>query len=147
MVPYGMYVLTVGRGEAAQGCTVTWLTQCSFEPPLLASGIKRDTPIFAEMKTSRLFALSVLGTGQKDIAVSFFKRTGMANGKLGDHPVDVHDTGIPVLADAPAWLECEVVSIVEEGDHAVVVSRVIGAGLRRETKILTVEECGVKYGG
>jgi len=148
MVPYGLYVLAVGEGDAAQACTITWLTQCSFEPPLVAAGIKRDTPIFAELKVSRKLAVSVIGTGQKDIAFTFFKRQAVKDGKLGKYEVEAAPrTGVPVLVDAPAWIEGEVVSIVEEGDHAVVVSRVVGAGVRRETKVLTIEECGVKYGG
>jgi len=44
MIPYGLYVLTSesndGRVAAA---TINWVTQASFEPPLLAIGVKDDS--------------------------------------------------------------------------------------------------------
>jgi hypothetical protein len=33
------------------------------------------------------------------------------------------------------------------GDHSCVVGEVTNAVLKRDYKILTLEECGVKYGG
>ena len=44
MIPYGLYVLT---GETAGGrvtaSTVNWVTQASFEPPLVAVGVKVES--------------------------------------------------------------------------------------------------------
>ena len=54
---------------------------------------------------------------------------------------------MPILVDAPAWVEGEVTDIVERGDHAVVIGEVSEAGVRRESPVLALAECGVFYGG
>ena len=43
MIPYGLYVLTAAnkKGEIA-AATVNWVTQASFEPPLVMMGMKTD---------------------------------------------------------------------------------------------------------
>ena len=49
--------------------------QTSFEPPPLALGVKAASGAFQHLKGNSAFALSILGTGQKDIAFAFFKPT------------------------------------------------------------------------
>lgn len=147
MIPYGLFVLGVGEGEKATASTVNWVTQASFAPPLVVVGVKADTGTYALLKETNKFAMSVLGTGQKDLAFSFFKHVEPKDGKFGDIAYETNSTGAPIIADAPAWFECEVATLVEEGDHAIVVGRVIEAGVRHEADTLTLKECGVNYGG
>lgn len=147
MIPYGLYVLSAKHGDALATGTINWLTQASFEPPLVAMGVKRDSHVFEAVKGSHQFALSILGTGQKDVAFAFFRHVEPENGKLAGHAYETQQTGAPILTGAPAWVEGRVTDIVERGDHAVVIGQVTNAGVRSETKALTLEECGVKYGG
>lgn len=147
MIPYGLYVLGVGRDNRATASTVNWLTQASFQPPLVVVGVKDGTVTLERLKANGSFAVSVLGTGQKDTAFAFFKHVEPENGKLAGYAYETQSTGAPVLLDAPAWFECDLVTTVEEGDHAIVVGRVVDAGVRQETKTLTLAECGVNYGG
>src|ERR1051325_8349156 len=73
-IPYGLFVLpgqaNDGRAPAA---TINGVTQASFEPPLVAVGVKADSHAHAIIKESRTFALNVLGKDQKDVAYTFFK--------------------------------------------------------------------------
>ena len=36
---------------------------------------------------------------------------------------------------------------VEEGDHIIVVGKVVEAGINQQMDALTLKECGVNYGG
>ncbi len=45
MIPYGLYVLTAEADGSTCAATVNWVTQASFEPPLLALGIKADSRV------------------------------------------------------------------------------------------------------
>lgn len=147
MITYGLYVLGVeSQGEMA-AASVTWVSQASFEPPLVMLGVKRDARPFALLKESRRFALSFLETGQAVIARTFFKTQSPEGGTLGGLRFSVEKTGAPILADALAFIEGDVVSIDETGDHAVVVAQVVGAGARREGSPLTLREVGLSYGG
>lgn len=147
MIPYGLYVLGAGEGQRASVSTVNWVTQASFAPPLVAVGVRADSHAFSLIQETQKFAMSVLGTGQKDVAFSFFKHADPVDGAFSGHAYETHSTGAPVLCGAPAWFECEVSSVVEGGDHALVVGHVIDAGVREQTKPLTLDECGVQYGG
>ena len=147
MIPYGLYVLGTNDAGELGAAAINWLTQASFKPPLLAMGIKTDSQTLQHLKTNASFALSILGTGQKEIAFAFFKPTERDGDTLNGYRFETLETGAPLLADAPAWVEGRVTDVIERGDHAVVVGEVTAAGVRQEMGTLTLQECGVFYGG
>ena len=52
MIPYGMFVLTTksSDGKNLGAATVNWITQTSFAPPLIAVGVKADSPAHVHIK-------------------------------------------------------------------------------------------------
>lgn len=147
MIPYGLQVLGVSDGTSLDVASINWTTQVSFQPPLVVIGVKKDSKPFGILKNGRKFALSFLESGQRDLAFAFFKSVEPQGGKFGDYAYETHDTGCPIISDAASWVEAEVVSIDETGDHAAVVGRVVNAGVKKEAKPLTLAEMGVNYGG
>lgn len=152
MIPYGLYVLTAAVEDSVGSGTVNWVSQMSFEPPLLALGVKTDTKSFANLQAGGAMALSFLGSGQGDLAFAFFGDATIE----GDHFVtkdariafERTPGGAIVLSDAPAWAELRLRETVEIGDHAVVVVEVTDVGLRSEDpQVLTLKELGLNYGG
>jgi len=156
MIPYGIYVLTAddGKGNIA-AATVNWVTQSAFAPPLVVVGVKTDSGAYRIVKETKAFALNMLGKEQKGVAFAFFKPTQVADGKLSGQAYRKGTTGVPILADAPGAVECRVTSIVEQGDHHVVVGEVVEAHLNRppagrpDAAILEMKDLGdnVFYGG
>src|SRR5688572_7907502 len=73
MIPYGLYVLGAREGDEINAGTVNWVTQCSFQPPLVAIGVKRDSHLYAMLQSTPVFSLSFLESGQKDLAFAFFR--------------------------------------------------------------------------
>src|SRR5919204_635034 len=62
MIPYGLYVLTAAHKDGrVAAAAVNWVTQASFEPPLVAVGVKADSGAHALIKDTKAFALNVLG--------------------------------------------------------------------------------------
>jgi len=44
MIPYGLYVLTAKDQEGSvAAATVNWVTQTSFQPPLIVIGVRADS--------------------------------------------------------------------------------------------------------
>jgi flavin reductase (DIM6/NTAB) family NADH-FMN oxidoreductase RutF len=84
------------------------------------------------VKTAQKFALNMLGKDQKGLAFTFFKPASVADGKLSGQTYRKGATGAPLLVDAPGAVECNVTSIVEQGDHHIVVGEVIEAHLNRQ---------------
>ena len=156
MIPYGLYVLAAetkdGRVAAA---TVNWVTQASFEPPLVAVGVKADSATHAIIKESGAFSLNVLGKGQQSTAYAFFKSVEREGEKIGGELFRTGETGSPILASAPAFIECSVVRTVEEGDHSVFIGKVVQASVhseptgRPDEATLWLKDLGEKifYGG
>ena len=151
LIPYGLYVLTVTGEQPASG-TINWVSQMSFEPPLLALGVKRDTRSFANLKAGGTAALSFLGTGQGELAFAFFGDAAIEGLELVTKsrrvPFEHTPGGAIVLTEAPAWAQLHVRETVELGDHAVVVAEVTDIGLRHDApEPLTLRELGLNYGG
>lgn len=156
MIPYGLYVLTTDDGKGTlSAATVNWLTQASFAPPLVAIGVKADSHGRQALKDGALFGLCMLGKDQKDVAYTFFKPTVVEGGKLSGQPFHKSATGVPILDAALAAVECRVTTIVEGGDHHVVIAEVIEAHVmkppagRPDAAILEMKDLGdnVFYGG
>jgi flavin reductase (DIM6/NTAB) family NADH-FMN oxidoreductase RutF len=147
MIPYGLYVLGAKHGTEYAAGTINWVTQTSFKPPLVAMGVKQDSGLYAVLKASGSFALSFLESGQKDMAFAFFKPTRVEGQMVNGHHFETHETGAPVIAAAAAWVEGHIVGEVAMGDHHCFVGEVTNAVQKRDAKLLTLEECGVKYGG
>ncbi len=141
-----------GRISAA---TVNWVTQASFKQPLVAVGVKTDSQIHDIIKTAGNFALNVLGNGQQGTAYSFFKPAERDGQKISGEPFRAGSTGAPVLENTPAFVECRLVTTVEEGDHSIFVGEVVDEGVTQEPEgradeaTLLLKDLGEKtfYGG
>ena len=57
-------------------------------------------------------------------------------------------TGAPILADAAAWLECEVRHELGCGSHTLFVGEVVGCGGEPDgLEVLRMEDTRMSYGG
>ena len=156
MIPYGIYVLTAddGQGHVA-AATVNWVTQSAFAPPLVVVGVKVDSGAYKILGDSKHFALNMLGKDQKGLAFTFFKPAQLDGGKISGQSFKKAGNGAPILDAATAAVECKVTSIVEQGDHHIVVAEVTEAHLpnpiegRPDAAILEMKDLGdnVFYGG
>lgn len=131
------------------------MTQKAFTPPLVVVAVKADSGAYALMKATKTFALNMLGKDQKELAFTFFEPAQVAGGKVSGQDYRRGVSGAPLLASAPAAVECKVTAIVEQGDHHIVVGEVIEAHLakppsgRPDAAILEMRDLGdnVFYGG
>lgn len=156
MIPYGIYVLAAddAKGNIA-AATVNWVTQSAFAPPLVVVGVKADSGTYKTVKAAQAFALNMLGKEQKNLGFTFFRPVDVSEDKLSGKSFRSGATGAPILVDAPGAVECRVTSIVELGDHHIVVGEVVEAHLnkplagRPDAAILEMKNLGdnVFYGG
>lgn len=146
-ITYGLYVIGTKVGDDVNAFTGNWVTQTSFEPPLVAIGVKKGTTSYDGIRDSGVFSVNVLETGQKDLAFAFFKPVSRVGNKFGDVEFYTATTGSPILRDAVSWFECKVTDTVDRGDHALFVGEVVDAGVHREADPLTLKETGLFYGG
>lgn len=133
MIPYGLYVLTSESKEGrVAASTVNWVTQASFEPPLVAVAVKADSTAHEVAKDSRAFALNVLAKEQQDLAFAFFKALERDGNSIGGQSFSHGKSGSPILDASAAFIECSLVETLERGDHSLFLGEVVEAGLSRE---------------
>ena len=148
-INYGLYVVTAKHGDQVGAAGVNWVTQASFEPPLVVVCIKTGTETHDLALEAGGFVVNVVGEDQLDVAKSFFRPTVVEDGKLNGfdfHPAP--HTGAPYLVDLPYWFEARVHTTVDTGDHTIIVGTVVGAGVHDEPLTpLVLRSTGMNYGG
>lgn len=145
---YGMFIFTTKANEKISAGSVTWVTQCSFQPPLVAVGLRTDGGPYHVARQSGLFALHVVPSGNKNLARSFFRTARVEGNRINGYSFTFDPQyNIPLLDDSPAYLICEVREIVERGDHHLVIGEVMDAGMREDVDPMVLLDTGWSYSG
>jgi flavin reductase (DIM6/NTAB) family NADH-FMN oxidoreductase RutF len=131
-LPYGLFVMTAVQADGKPtGSTLTWISQCSFEPPLVMIAIQRTSVMHEAVQARGTLAVNLLAEDQAEVARAFFRPPPATDGRLGEFACEAGPaTGAPLLRDLPAWFEARVTDRVVRGDHTVFVAEVVGAGVR-----------------
>ena len=144
-VTLGVYVVGVARGETRNAFTAAFVMQASYDPLLLALSINPNHSSYRLLTEGRAFSVNVLKKGQLQLAAHF---GGPASAdKLASMEWTPGQTGVPLLHQALAWFECQVVDEHPAGDHVVVLGRVInGRLLDSEAEPMIYRETGTMDG-
>lgn len=148
-INYGLYVLTATDGTEYGAAGVNWLTQTSFDPPLVVAAVKGDSGTAAIIEKTKAFAVSVLADDQLDIGKAFFRSTTVEGNLINGQAFEPGpETGAPLITALPWWFEARVTDTVARGDHTVYVAEVVSAGVREEGRTpLLLRSTGMNYGG
>ena len=147
-IPYGLHVVGV-RGDDGEfnALVVSWLTQCSFDPPLLMIAVRQGTRSYDLVKQGRAFSINLLDKPEKELARQFVKPSDRVGNKLGTVAHVEKETGAPILEQAFAYIECNVRQIYEPGDHAIVIGEVVNADRQGEGEALMCSDLKWHYAG
>lgn len=146
-IPHGLYICGVREGEDINGFTASWVTQTSFEPPLVAIGVRSDGSSHGIIQRTKCFSLNFLTIEQKDLAAVFFKPQKALGGRFESAPYTLGQLGMPLLDNCVGGIECNVVGDVCKGDHSLFVAEVKTAVIHTDKQILNLESTGWSYGG
>ncbi len=135
--------------------SISWVTQASFEPPMIALAVKVESETYTICKEAGELAVNFLSKDQKDVASKFFKHQEPVGDSIDGEPLQQGALGIPLLANSSASLECKVIEIIEKGDHHIFLAEIINVELRNQPEgrpddsSLKVKDLGDKmfYGG
>ena len=147
LISYGLYAVTVEDGGVENGFTANWLTQASFDPPLLALSVENNSRSIEMIRRTGKLTVNMLPSGARELAGLLGKRWANVPDKLAQVERHAGPNGCAVLAEALGYLECEVEGSAPAGDSTVFVLRVVGAELLREGPPLTMAEAGFRHAG
>jgi flavin reductase (DIM6/NTAB) family NADH-FMN oxidoreductase RutF len=145
-IPYGVSVVTTGRGGVENGLTVSWMSQVSFDPPMLMVAVDKLHYSVDLFRSTKNFCVNLLGEGQIQLAGHFAKQAVAGDDKLTSPDVAQRpaDSGAAILTEAVAYFDCEISSMVEAGDHLLVIGRIEDAGLLTDGAPLR-SDSGLRY--
>jgi flavin reductase (DIM6/NTAB) family NADH-FMN oxidoreductase RutF len=118
----GVTVVTAQTADLKpSGMTVSAFSSLSLEPPLILVCIDQRASIHSLLLEGRHFAVNVLTEEQEVLSRRFASRDGDRFSGTGYKD---GATGVPVLDDVLAAIECRVVHTYSGGDHTIVVGEV-----------------------
>jgi flavin reductase (DIM6/NTAB) family NADH-FMN oxidoreductase RutF len=129
-VPSGLFVLTARDGHRETGMLVSWVQQCSFEPPQLSVCVRQGRDVLAWLGEGAAITVNVLAAGQKKFISHFGKGFALDEDAFVGLSLDRIPGEAPILTDALAHLRCRVVCRIDAADHLLLIARVVGGRLQ-----------------
>jgi flavorubredoxin/flavin reductase (DIM6/NTAB) family NADH-FMN oxidoreductase RutF len=121
----GLYIITAKKGEVTGAMLASWVTQASFDPPGLTVAVAKDRAIESLLRVGDVFVLNILEEGKYQALMKhFLKRFPPGSDRFAGINTQIAANSCPILGEALAYLECEVISRLECSDHWVVYSQV-----------------------
>lgn len=119
----GVAVMTTRDGQGRGiGVTVNSFTSVSLDPPLVSFCLDREALSFTSFTGADTFAVNILSSDQQDVSQSFARSIG--EDKFAGVVCEVDDHGAPLIKGCLAWLSCRRHTIVEAGDHVIILGEV-----------------------
>jgi flavin reductase (DIM6/NTAB) family NADH-FMN oxidoreductase RutF len=133
----GVSVITAGRGRDISGMTVTSVSSLSVDPPSLIVSLNRESSSWPLVKRYGFFGVNILTSDQIDIAERFTGKGGLKGAdRFGGARWTTRASGVPLLADALAAIDCGVEDVIERHSHAIVIGRVLDVAVSTRTAAL-----------
>lgn len=140
-IGYGMYIVSSRRGDKLNGQIANTVFQITSDPPTIAVSINKENLTNEFIKSSLVFAASVLAqTTPLPFIGTFGFRTGRDTDKFKNVNYKLGHTGSPLVMDnTVAHIEANVIQAVEIGTHTIFIGRVVAAEVLNEDPCLTYE--------
>lgn len=123
--PSGVAIVTAPGDEGKpRGLTVSAFCPVSLDPPLVLVCIDRSSNSLAAIQRSGGFTVNLLASGREDLARRYASKAedkfeGVATRRPG-----ISEAGPILVDDCVAYAACTTYSIVEAGDHFIIVGQV-----------------------
>ncbi len=147
-ISYGFYIVSSKHEEELAAGTVSWVSQVSFEPPLVMTAIKKESDLAKVINKSGVLAVNIIGKAELKLIPEFSKDTKVEGDKINGSQFEEGETGSPLISRLPAFLEGKVIETIDKGDHLVFISEVINSEVRNpDAEPLMEWETDYSYGG
>ncbi|MBE2271562.1 MAG: flavin reductase [Anaerolinea sp.] len=126
----GVAVVATADSTCRAGMTVSAFNSLSLTPPMILVCLQKDTRTAEVLPGAGCFTVSILGGDQSAISDRFAGRVPLADGedRFDGLALTSAVSGVPILADAIAWLDCKLHTIHDGSTHWIVIGEVIATG-------------------
>ena len=145
---YGVYVISMGKGEDGNAFTASWVTQVASEPPMVAAAIHNNHKSAWQLNELEAFVVNILPDSGLATAKAYYGPAESGYDKLKAKDISSTSvTGTPRLNGAMGYLDCKIVDRIKAGNHTVFIGEVVEAELRSDSPILTTSGSKLHYIG
>lgn len=134
---YGVYVISTWDKGRPTGCTANSVMQITSDPATIAVSINHDNYTNKCIQDIGKFAISILGEHSDPSIIGVFGfKSGKEHNKFDEVKQEVK-TNMPVIADACAYIVCEVIDKMETSSHTVFLGKVVDADILKTDDAMT----------
>jgi flavorubredoxin/flavin reductase (DIM6/NTAB) family NADH-FMN oxidoreductase RutF len=117
----GLYLITAQKGELSSAMMASWVTRVSSSPLGVAIAVAKERALVSFLQVGESFVLNVLAEDNyHGLMKHFLRRFPPGANRFAGIKTYNATNGSPILADALAYMECEVISRMDCGDHWIV---------------------------
>lgn len=140
LYPTGVCVITATDSNGkSYGMAVGSFTSVSLTPPLVAFLPDRSSTSWPQIEKVGKFCVNVLSTSQLDICKRFASK---AEDKFEGLDYALSNNGSPIINGVVAWIDCNLQSVQEAGDHYIVMGSVCDLQIESEDEPLIFFQSG-----
>jgi len=121
----GVTVIAAMAGDEPVGFACQSFAALSLEPPLVLFCPGKSSRTWPAIEAAGQFCVNVLAHPQRDVSAVFGRAGADKFASVGWTP---GPSGAPILDGVLSWIDCSVESVLDGGDHWIVVGRVIALG-------------------
>jgi flavin reductase (DIM6/NTAB) family NADH-FMN oxidoreductase RutF len=119
--PTGVTVITAVNDGVPVGMAVGSFSSVSLDPPLVAFFAGNSSTSWPKIQKAGAFCVNILAEDQEGVSRRFSSKEEDKFAGLGwSHA----GSGAPLLNGVLAWIDCDIDSVIEAGDHVCVMGRV-----------------------
>ncbi len=141
--PTGVSIITAfGEGRRPVGMVVGTFTSVSLAPPLVGFLPEKSSSTWPAIEAAGKFCVNVLGSDQQAVCRQFAVKGADKFAGI-DYAASAQD--LPIIGNSIATIECSLYSVIDAGDHWIVLGRVLALDVNRDEDPLLFHRG--QYGG
>lgn len=128
----GVTVVTTVLDGVDHAMTASAFTSVSLDPPLVLVCSHKASRFHDAVLDSKIWGISILAEEGMAASAWFAHKGRPLHTQFEGIAYHRGDSGVVLLDQSLAWLECKTETVVDGGDHTVLMGAVIGAGVRED---------------
>jgi len=127
--PTGVTVITAMTDDGPAGMAIGSFTSVSLDPTLVLFSASKTSASWAKLREAGKFCVNILADDQEDISRVFGSK---ADDKFSEIGWKRSANGAPLLNGVLAYIDCDLHSVLDGGDHDIILGAVTDLDVKHE---------------
>ena len=128
----GITVIATTKNSILYGKTINSFSSLSLSPPLVLFSLDIKSSKLNIFRNTKKISINILSNKQKKISNNFAIKKPKWNGTK----YNIGKSGIPIIKDCVANLDCKIINKIKKGDHIIFICKVINVSSNNKLKPL-----------